>query len=1043
MRRVFLILIFLLAMCGRLQAGEPRSFGREFLVDSWQTDQGLPQNTITAITQTADGYLWLGTLGGLVRFDGVHFTVFSGEEPRGPSGDRVLCLCPGLDGGLWIGTDGGGLSHLIGGKFLNLSAKTGLLNNRVYSLALAENGDLWIGTEGGLNRWRSGTLRSYVEAGGYPFAPEAALDVRWDHAGFLWVACGDRVARLASGRFTTFLMHEPFGAGSFRHVFQDHSGTVWLGSAGAGLFRIHDGKMMAFNEATGLAGPAVQSIYEEHTGASWVGTGHGLNRYAEGKWTKFTIADGLANNSVRAIFEDREGNLWIGTDGGGLNRLKRRQLAAFTLQDGLTSEGVLALCENSAGGLWVGLNGGGLDRERNGIFTPYSESAQLPTNSAVWSLLSGPDGGLWIGTFGDGLFRVQEGQTARYGSAEGLTSEKILALCEDREGILWVGTYDGLFMLSKAGRAAPANLGPELSGSPVTCILEDRAEGLWFGLASKGLVRLSKGKTTTFSIGDGLGSDSIRALYQDTDGTLWIGTGGGGLTRLREGKFATLSTDQGLLDNVVSQILEDDRGDLWLGANRGIMRLKKSEFEAVAAGRIPAVSGIVYGKEEGMPALECTGGFSPAGLKTRDGRLWFSTVAGLVMVDPARAELNKIRPPIIFEDVVVDGQSFGSLMPAVGASRPRQEGGAAAKVVNPPPFIIEPGRRRIEFHYTALSFVAPEKMRFKYQLARFDPDWINAGSSRSAPYTKVPPGKYWFRVAASNNDGAWYEETCSVAIIILPAFWQKWWFLLTCGVLGVLLITMAARYFLGRRLRRKLQRLEEQHALEKERTRIARDMHDEIGAKLAKISFLSGMAQRDLNYPEKVGPEIERISSTARELLRGLDEIVWAVSPKNDTLENLATYICQYADEFFQKTDIRCYLEIPPRLPHIVLPTDVRNNLFLAVKEALTNVLKHSGADEARIQISLENDILAISVADNGRGMPPSKGVSEACEMRGEWASDANASGLANMRQRIEEIGGRFGLDCPTGRGATVTFLFPLGAGQSGRLARAVTSSGI
>ena len=309
-------------------------------------------------------------------------------------------------------------------------------------------------------------------------------------------------------------------------------------------------------------------------------------------------------------------------------------------------------------------------------------------------------------------------------------------------------------------------------------------------------------------------------------------------------------------------------------------------------------------------------------------------------------------------------------------------------------------------------------------------------ASANASQIKGLPGR-----KSHDNDATWIEKTCPVAIIILPPVWQKWWFILTGSLLGALVFGGAARYFLERRLRYRLQRLEEQHAIEKERTRIAQDMHDEIGAKLAKISFLSGMAKRDLNHPEKVGPEIERISLTARDLLRGLDEIVWAVSPKNDSLENLATYICQYADEFFQKTGIRCHLEIPPRFPHIALATDVRNNLFLAVKESMTNVLKHSGATETGIHISLDDSVLAISIRDNGRGLASVVSAGPRGNQAAEAVADANASGLANMRQRMRDIGGRFELDCAQQGGTTVRFILPLDPGPPSRLARHATFS--
>jgi ligand-binding sensor domain-containing protein/signal transduction histidine kinase len=997
-------MVALIILASQFSSGAAQSAAGEYLIDVWQTDQGLPQNTVTALKQTRDGYIWIGTLGGLVRFDGIRFTMFGGGVLGEGARDQILCLHEDAAGTLWIGTAGGGISRYAHGRFASLSLANGSAENDVVAIQDAGDGTIWIGTSTGLYSWSRGAARPEpFDSSGT--SPNRIYDLNRGKSGVVWLAGGERVGRIEKGHFTTELSSQLFNGAEFRVVHEDAAGNVWMGSEGPGLLRLREGKLTAFGEANGLAGGRPWAVCESRAGDLWVGMERGLSRLRNGRWITFTIAEGLANNSVRALLEDREGNLWVGTDGGGLNRLKHRQVYSLTVRDGLTHESALALCENSAGGIWIGLNGGGVNEYRAGRITKYSESAVLPPNAAVFSLLSGRDGGFWIGTFGDGLFRVQEGQTARYSSELGAGPDKVLALYEDPAGTLWVGTYTGLFELTKEGRFIATDIGAA-SRSPVTSILRDREGVLWVGTSGAGLV--SRRGTNVFARtrGAGLSSNFVRALREDAEGAIWIGTGGGGLARWKGGELKSLDTESGLIDNVISQILEDDAGNLWLGSNRGIMKVRKKDLDAVLDGREQIFSGISYGRDEGMPGLECSGGFQPAALRTRDGSLWFSTVKGVVRIDPTAVRPNTVPPSVRIEQIVLDGRSIIPTAPS-DTSEPRS-------------VQIRPGNRRMEFQFAALTFVAPDKARFKYQLSGYDPGWVEGGASRSATYTEVPPGDYRFRLMACNNDGVWNEMKPALALTVEAPFWKEWWFFLATGCAFAALVGGTVRFFSGRKLKRKLQRLEEQHAVEKERARIAQDMHDEIGAKLTKISFLSGVAQRALHEPKQAEKEIETISHTARDLLRGLDEIVWAVSPQNDTLDNLATYICQHSDEFFKQTNIHCHLDIPTQLPELPLSADLRHNVFLVVKEALTNVLKHSGATEVKIRLEIHRLTLSVCVEDNGRGfaVEPAKSQNE----KPPEESGRVGNGLRNMRQRVEESGGRFVAETAPAGGARIWF---------------------
>jgi ligand-binding sensor domain-containing protein/signal transduction histidine kinase len=1019
---------------------EARPAAGEYLIDVWRTEHGLPHNTVTAITQTRDGFLWVGTQRGLARFDGVRFTMLKFAETD-DSNWRISCLLEDTQRNLWVGTDRG-LFRYAQGRFASFSASSGLSDDPILSLCEDTLKNVWIGTQLGLHLWNGDRFEPFTEEAGFPAAPKPVLAMERNRAGSLWIATGQSICRLTNRKFTTFLHETVLDRGRLTRAREDRSGTLWMGRMEAGLLRCSStGRLMAYSEADGLAAGDVQAIEETRDGDLWVGTERGLTQVRNGALSTWTIKQGLSQNSIRALFEDHEGNLWIGTDGGGLNRLKRNPLRIFGAQQGFQGGAVMSLAEGSAGAIWAGLNGGGLRYGPADSEGRFSESGILPANAVVWPLLAARDGGLWIGTFGDGLFRWSDGLSRwnddvlgnqPLSQSGGLAPDSpamnhILALCEDRKGNLWVGTYHGLFKRTSEGLFMPFQIPVSASDPAISCIIEDRQDDLWLGRSSGGLLRWHEGKFTRYDRKDGLASDLIRTLYEDNEGTLWIGTGGGGLSRLKQGRFCNLASREGLPDDVISQLLEDDFGHLWIGSNRGICRVRKSEIDEFAAGRLAQITAVSYGRSEGMLSLECTGGFHPAGLKTKDGRLWFSTVQGVVMVDPRKLTLNPRPPPMVIEALRIDGQMSPISNPAdrpgpsVAAAQRLSSAGSGAGIIK-----VAHGTETLEFLYTALSFVAPEKVRFKYRLHGFDRDWVDAGVQRSARYTRLPTGDYRFQVIACNNDGIWSETGASLAFAVPAPFWQTAWFLAGSGLALVGSIAALVRYISLRSMQSRLAWLEQQHAVEKERTRIAQDMHDEIGAKLTKISFLSGLAKRDIIDPKKAAVEVDRISQTTREVLRGLDEIVWAVSPKNDTLDNLATYICQHAGEFFQDTGIHCRLEMPHSFPAYPLSTEVRHNLFLAVKEALTNILKHAQATEARIHMGIDSTMCEITVSDNGRGFSPSGLAQEAALLSPAAATVRNGNGLANIRQRVGEAGGEFRLESEPGHGAKLVFTIHL-----------------
>jgi ligand-binding sensor domain-containing protein/signal transduction histidine kinase len=1032
--------VFMMGVAGAAQPPvAPDDSQSEYLIDVWGTDEGLPSNIVTGIVQTPDGYLWCSTYGGVVRFDGVRFVRIGPDDKTNREAARVLCLHVDQQGQLWMGTDGAGVMRYAGGTFTTFAEPPGSPANSVRSIVEDTSGALWLGTQGGLGRLRDGKMTWFTEANGFSNTAKSIWNLALDQAGELWIADWNSLKMFRDGRFETVALNAD-ASPPVRAVYAQGK-DVWAGMLGRAMHRGRDG-WKTVEQSNDFAKAEVAAFCQTQAGDFWVGTRKGLYLERDSGWTVFRARDGLLSSEVRALFEDREENLWVGTGTGGLARFKRRVLKTYTAQHGLTDGGVRALRERPDGGLWVGMNAGRLASGDHGTFQRF-EGANLPTDAAVESVLETRDGALWVGTFGNGLVRFHDGQATQFRPSVGSPAriDKVTALLEDRAGTVWLGTYYSLYRATGSNVVVPVSIRGRDLRSPVTALHEDRAGRLWVACHGMGLVHLDVSSNAAqaqvvewLTRRQGLPTDLVRTLHEDAAGTLWIGTEAGLCRWSRGGGMSVFTKAHGLADDTISQILEDDADNLWLGSNHGIMRVAKRELHAVADGRKTSLEVFACGRGEGMLSLECSGGFHPAGLKTRDGKLWFPTTRGLVMVDPSHLKLsmNPTPPPVHVERVRADGKLVAQ--PHLTAGSVQQ-----SRV----PLVLPASTHRVEFDYTALSFTAPERVRFKHRLDGFDADWTDAGAARSAAYNKLLPGEYRFHVIACNNDGVWNELGHSYVFRIDTPFWRTWWFLSLTGLMTAGTLGATVRFVSVRHLRRKLLRLEEAHAVEKERMRIAQDMHDEIGGKLSRISFLSDMASQNLGEKSEASEQIDQVSEAAREVIRTVDEIVWAVSPRNDTLDSAIHYICRHAEEFFELTAIELELKLPDQVPVHQLSAETRHNLFCAVKEALNNVLKHARATSVRIVFALHARSFEVTVIDNGRGFctkevvgrdaAPSASAGETNDDQRQFGGRRGAptlpscgDGLLNMRERLQSVGGSCTVLSEPGGGTRVAFKVPL-----------------
>jgi signal transduction histidine kinase/ligand-binding sensor domain-containing protein len=749
---------FLLSPGAAAQGLDPRKALTQFKLDVWTTAEDLPQNSVTALVQTRDGYVWLGTYGGLGRFDGVRFTVFdTGNTPQLRS-NGIQALLEDSRGALWIGTNGGGLSRFQDGRFTTFTAADGLSSDIVRSLHEDRDGSLWIGTNDGLCRFRNGRFTVFTAKDGLANGVVRAIEE--DASGVLWIGTnGGGLERREGERFRALTTKDGLPSNFIFALLRARGGAFWIGTNGGGLCRWKDGRLETFTTREGLPSNIIWSLHEDAQGSLWVGTyGGGIARFRDGKFTSLTTREGLSNDFVRAVWSDREGSLWIGTYSGGLCRLRDGKFTTYTTREGLSHDFARTILEDRSGSLWIGTTGGGLCRMRQGALRCYGAKDGLAPD--VRALHEDGAGVLWVGTAGSGLFRAKDGSFTRYTTADGLANHNVSAISGDGQGGLWIGTNGGGLSRFAGGRWTTLTTADGLAGNFILATHVDRNGTLWVGTDGAGLSRFERGRFTVFTRKDGLASDVVFCFHEDAGGTLWIGTSGG-LSRFQDGKLTTYTTREGLLDDVVFQILEDGEERFWLSGNRGISRVARSDLDAVASGSRRVVAAVGFGTADGMKSNECSGIAQPAGWKGRDGRLWFPTSGGVVVVNPARIPRNTLPPPVKVEQVVVDGE------PVTAEEVP-------------------PGKERWEFQYTALSFLAPGKVEFKYRLDGFDRDWIPAGRRRTAYYTRLPPGRYTFRVTASNNDGVWNEAGDTRALLIRPHFYETPWFYAFLGLVVVL-----------------------------------------------------------------------------------------------------------------------------------------------------------------------------------------------------------------------------------------------------------------
>ncbi len=1055
-----------------------RSAPADFLVDKLDTGDGLPSSTVTSIAQTPDGYLWVGTYNGLARFDGARFVTFDPVNKPELGQARVQGLFLDANGTLWINTFRGGLTSYRDGNFHNELPDRPAFDVHISLVVSATNrvtfvtqfGEVLEHALAGANgAWRT----TVPPAGSSPFfqcADEAGR--LW------FLTRDSHILQFFNGEFTMLADDGGLSGSKINTIVADVQGKVWAGAENeialwdgrqfvamtptngaadidprglyplkSGVFWVLDGgrirkmegrtwtaEIPAWRGLLGSASGRAMGVHEDGDGGLWFNHyGNGLFHIAaDGSFQRLTSSPDnlpsdryLPNGRVGAWFQGRDGGVWAGVDHGGLVRLRERRFHVIGPAEGLPARTALSVCEDKNGAMWIGTAGGGLSmlRSKSKIQNPKSEFpvplvrdvgfealdfelknyAVGPSASAnfIFSIAFRPGGGAWLsGSEGEDLYQFFDGRIQR----ASWDLHGIKSILVDRQNRVWIGLKAGSGLACWAGGERQIfNLGTNSFSPAVRALAETPDGNVWAGAEDGTIFRCEPDALVPFRPTDELADQPIYSMLAETNGTIWAGTFRGGLLRFKDGKFSRIAAKQGLPAEIISQILDDGQR-LWLGTQQGIYSVAKSALNALMDGRVNKLDFVSYGRHDGIAPVECSGGYSPACWHASDGKLWFTTLIGAVWVQPEEINTKSTPPPVLIEELRVDGEVMDSSELKIDSQKLNAASGYQ-------PIFISPGHKQIDFRFTALSFDGGDQARFRYRVDGLDNDWVDLDTRRLVQLRNLPPRKYKFRVIACNSDGAWNLAGAEVTFTVRPFFYQTLTFRVVAGVLLISGLSFAVRRAATRKYRRKLALLEQQHAVERDRARIAKDIHDDVGAGLTQITLLTELARRE---PAQAEANLGRITDSARRLTKAMDEIVWAVDPQHDTLAGLMDYVSAYAEDFLRVADIRCRMDLPMTLPVLRVEAELRYNLFLALKETLNNIVKHSKATEVWLRLKLEGNHLTLIVEDNGQGMGVA-GATDADRRRSGY-------GLGNLARRLESVGGRCVVHSESGHGTRVEF---------------------
>jgi ligand-binding sensor domain-containing protein/signal transduction histidine kinase len=960
-------LICLLLACPAAFAVAPSGFTRKV----WQTQDGLPEQTVQAFAQTPDHYLWIGTTGGLLRFDGARLTVFDVENTPQLGTNSVFSLMVSRDGSLWIGTEGGGLLRYEAGRFHVYGAQDGLSDGFVRALLEDRQGTIWVGTDNGLLRFDGGKFKRVDGMDGQPTI--AVHAIAEDHLGRLWVG-GSRLLCFDRNELREYRLPGVSSQNRVKSILETKDGTIWVGTV-SGLDRLRPGAGV-FERISGIQG-TVRVLRQTSDGMFWVGMiGGGIRSIKGYDSVTMTAADTLPSNTVLSVFEDDERNVWIGTQ-AGMERLTRTPVRIALLPQTVDSDFGTIYADHD-GTIWVVSTD--VFRMRNGAIEPY----RFPGlgNISVRNVFRDRSGALWVGTDGDGIVRMGEKNMLWLTTKNGLTNNFIRAILQSRDGSMWIATDEGLSHWTPRG-FTNYRMSDGLSYFSTRALLEDRNGDVWVG-TDRGLNRIHAGAIVHDAATQGLNQRKVWSIHEDPDGGLWFGTRDDGLYRWKQGKLTHLTTDQGLASNSIYQVIEDAKGGFWISGPNGISQVNRHELDEIADYPDRRVSVTFFGISNEVSAAQIYGGRQPSGCVDAQGNVWFPTNRGPIHILGDFAD-HPTPPPVAINEVSVNGRP-------VAANRP---------------VVLYPGNSRLEVVYAPVLLRSQDEVRFRYRLEGFDTGWIDSATRRVATYTNLPPGRYTFRVAAFEGNNALNASEASLAIVQRPLFYRTPWFIVICMLFITVLILGIYRF----RLWQIRMRFE---AVLDERGRLAREMHDTVIQGCASVSALIEALSSVLKGENQL---VQNLVEHARTQLRStVDEAreeVWNLRRNKAAENSFGTALQTMAEQIAKEYNIPIICELTGK--QFVLNQLATHELLMILREALYNAVFHGKPSRIEVRLAFARSELTLEVRDNGLGFDP--------EAIGPYQN--HHYGLVGMRERAQSVGGRFRLQSAPGQGTEVRIRIP------------------
>ena len=840
-RRCFLFLFLLVSTA--LMALDPDKTITQYTVQVWNIESGLPGNSVLALHQTRDGFLWIGTQDGLVRFDGIKFQLFSRGNIPQLTNNEIRALYEDGTGTLWIGTCSGGLTRFKQGEFITYSTRKHDYLHRISAICGDRRGNLWIGSVSkGLTYLNNGKFTNYTTKQGLPH--NQVGNIYKDKNRDLWVTtAGGIVKILEPGNFRVYAPPNRLPYFKTASLYDTDTGTLWIGTGKGGLFRMKNDVITGYGADVGIPQRPITSLYRDSMKNLWIGTdGGGLTRMSNGIFSTLRGNDGLADGFVYPIIQDREGSLWVGTLDGGLHQLRDDKFTTYTTREGLAHDYSYCIHEARDGSLWIGTKGG-LSVLRSKTGKPFTELF----NNVVSAIYEDPAGRFWIGTW-EGLHRFNNGKHTIITKKDGLCDNRISFILGDSRGNTWIGTRHGLNRIDAGSNRI--TVFTNTAGSPgniIQFIFEDSKGNLLIG-TDAGLNTVKDDALTTYPLTPTGREIVFRCAHEDNQGVLRFGTDSGLIRMASSASIYTYTLQSGLTEGDIYSILEDENGYLWLAGRNGVSRVKIKELEDFSQGKIARVRPETYNEKDGMKSRWCIG---PA-YKTRDGKFWFPTSVGVAMIDPNQIKTNPTPPPLMIEKIIIDGKTIKSFSGGPGRFAKRKAQGAkrihdsryaqSSMRYAPSPLALEipPGMKRLEFYYTAVSFIKPDRIKFRIKLKGYDEDWVDMGTSRNATYTGLSPGNYIFKVTACNPDGVRNEEGVSFSFYLKPHWYKTWW----AFVLYVIFFFFGVFFFVSRRsskLKKEKKRLEQ---MVKERTREINEKNLQLQEQSEKLKELDQAKSR-------------------------------------------------------------------------------------------------------------------------------------------------------------------------------------------------------